>query len=375
MMATAKREKVLSFVVPVVAALVALVLAESAAQLFSSTESETPEHQFWKYDPEIGWSHRSNEQGTFQSKLNGFHSTVKLGGFGTRENDNDIQGPFEHTILVVGDSVTAGFEVENNQTFSAVLEKRLFSDGRKIRVVNSGVRGYGTDQAYLTMKRLIPVFKPDVVLYVYCWNDLTDNLAIKNRFRLFSKPAFVLTESGKLQLENSPAVPMPIGHYDFVYFDREIKHIAGDVATTGPLNWLRTHTLFYPRLEDLYYTYVVKPPVRPENERIGKKYTTDLLAGILSQMKADAPRLVVTSLISNHRALRDKVDIIENASRELGLEFIDLRPFFVPESEEFIFPNDGHWNVKGHAAAANGLHEYFRSSLPRANPVAMRPHK
>ena len=76
-------------------------------------------------------------------------------------------------VLAIGDSFTLGMQVEDKQTFSALLTESL---GPSIAVLNAGVPGYGTEQATGLMRRLVPLVQPDAVLLtIYTGNDLRDN--------------------------------------------------------------------------------------------------------------------------------------------------------------------------------------------------------
>ena len=338
------------------------LIVEGAARVLRPL-ADSPEHRFWRYDPELGWSHHPNEQGVFESERVGYRGAVKLDSIGARDNQNGVRGPFARTILVVGDSVTAGFEVDGNQTFCSLLEKKLSRDGKRYRVVNAGVRGYGTDQAYWMAKRLIPIVKPDIVLYLYVWNDLTDNVTIKNFYRDYSKPVFVLDGAAKLRTLNLPAATMPKGSYDFAYFDRDVKHVTGEFDTSGPIDWLRGHLRSYETLEVFYYRYFIQPyTALPNYGRIDERYRENLFSAILERMKEESPRLVVAAFVSNQRVWTYKAAVAKRTARELGIEFVDLSPSFASGSEEFIFPKDGHWNVRGHQAAADALYGFFRSA-------------
>lgn len=104
--------------------------------------------------------------------------SVKARGF--RTNSFGIRGPAigpkganERRVLAVGDSFTLGMQVDDDETFPALLDAAL---GPNTRVYNAGVPGYGTEQATGLMKRLVPQIKADAVLLtVYSGNDLRDN--------------------------------------------------------------------------------------------------------------------------------------------------------------------------------------------------------
>jgi lysophospholipase L1-like esterase len=86
-------------------------------------------------------------------------------------------------IVSLGDSFTAGYEVDVEQTFSSVLERNLRSRGHDVEVINAGVSGYSTAEACLYLERELLEYDPDLVLISFFGNDLVDNVRA-NLFRL-----------------------------------------------------------------------------------------------------------------------------------------------------------------------------------------------
>jgi lysophospholipase L1-like esterase len=76
------------------------------------------------------------------------------------------------TIVTLGDSITKGVRtgVTSQQTFAALLEKRLQDGGISVRVINVGIGGERTDQALKRLDRIIAL-KPDIVTVMYGTND------------------------------------------------------------------------------------------------------------------------------------------------------------------------------------------------------------
>ncbi len=68
-------------------------------------------------------------------------------------------------------------------------------------IYNLGVSGYGTDQEYLLLKRLIDQIRPDLVLLIFCQNDHDDNAT--NRRYGYYKPYFTLDQN-QLALHGVP---------------------------------------------------------------------------------------------------------------------------------------------------------------------------
>lgn len=78
-------------------------------------------------------------------------------------------------IVSLGDSFTAGFEVEGDETFSSVLERALAARGIRVEVLNAGVSGYSNAEALLYLERELYRYEPDLVLLSFFGNDLVDN--------------------------------------------------------------------------------------------------------------------------------------------------------------------------------------------------------
>jgi lysophospholipase L1-like esterase len=77
---------------------------------------------------------------------------------------------------VLGDSFTVGYEVSQEQTFAAVLEDRLRTQGLPVEVLNAGVSGFGNAEAAVYLERELLRYEPDVVILAFFGNDLFDNV-------------------------------------------------------------------------------------------------------------------------------------------------------------------------------------------------------
>jgi acyl-CoA thioesterase-1 len=74
------------------------------------------------------------------------------------------------TIVAVGDSLTEGLGVREDQAYPAVLEHKLKSHGFDYRVINAGVSGE-TSSGTLSRIQWILRLKPDIVILVTGAND------------------------------------------------------------------------------------------------------------------------------------------------------------------------------------------------------------
>ena len=79
-------------------------------------------------------------------------------------------------VLALGDSHTQGYEVRQEATYAAVLERYLKGKGRKAEVLNAGVSGYSTAEAAAYLENEGHRYQPDVVVLGFYANDFEDNL-------------------------------------------------------------------------------------------------------------------------------------------------------------------------------------------------------
>ena len=82
------------------------------------------------------------------------------------------------TVLVVGDSFTEGAGVEQGQTFVALLDGLL---GPSTRALNGGRRGLDQPELARSLERLLPLTRPELVLYALTLNDFEQDPAWAER--------------------------------------------------------------------------------------------------------------------------------------------------------------------------------------------------
>jgi len=107
----------------------------------------------------------------------------------------------EPPILVAGDSLAHGDEVENGETWPARLQLML-----RRRVINIAMSGYGFDQIVLATEKAAAQVKPAAVILSFTADDTRRNEM--KRVWGAEKPYFELAD-GKLVLRNTPVPPSP----------------------------------------------------------------------------------------------------------------------------------------------------------------------
>lgn len=90
------------------------------------------------------------------------------------------------TLLIVGDSLSAGFGLEPGADWTALLQHRLLNEGYGYRVVNASITGDTTTGGLARLPRALRIHRPSIVLIELGGNDglrgtpiplIEDNLA------------------------------------------------------------------------------------------------------------------------------------------------------------------------------------------------------
>jgi lysophospholipase L1-like esterase len=121
-------------------------------------------------DSDLIFRHRASWSRTY----NGIE--VRYNEFGQRDEPIQAKVAAEYRILVLGDSVTFGWGVPQDEIFTSRLQQILLTrQKRPIRVINTGVGGYNSVQQSIYLRKEGLSFQPNTVLLVYVSNDIEVN--------------------------------------------------------------------------------------------------------------------------------------------------------------------------------------------------------
>jgi acyl-CoA thioesterase-1 len=79
--------------------------------------------------------------------------------------------PSPRTIVVLGDSLSAGYGLKIDQGWVRLLEQRLAAQGYEYRVVNASVSGETTQGGVARLPRMLDLHKPAIVIVELGGND------------------------------------------------------------------------------------------------------------------------------------------------------------------------------------------------------------
>jgi acyl-CoA thioesterase-1 len=80
-------------------------------------------------------------------------------------------GPTPGTVLVLGDSLSAGYGIQIQQGWVSLLTQRLASEGYGYQVVNASVSGETTQGGLARLPRALELHKPAIVIVELGGND------------------------------------------------------------------------------------------------------------------------------------------------------------------------------------------------------------
>jgi lysophospholipase L1-like esterase len=384
---------------------ICLVLMETgfrgyAIYLDARYPTNSAESILWEYDPLLGWKNAAGQEGEFIRKENFTRSRVKINSVGLRDDEyNLLKPPGTRRILLLGDSVTVGFEVDKKHVIDTRLESLLASEGQ-FEVINGGVRGYGTDQSYLFLKETGLQFLPDIIIYIFVNNDTMGNVTIHRPNRKFGKAYFRVDQDGKPVLYG---VPVPrffepgdqwiMSDPDVEdYFNKHQRHKRrekknqdqGQKNLSDLLKQDLSHFHATSALKDLVRRNRVLAPILmhfgvianklPEDiPQTVKDYQWRVTEALVDAMAKEAQRAGARFLVYEFTSTgTDKVGkqieqptALQEVCERLEISYLNSFRLFYEKSGgklRFRFPNDGHWNALGHDLGAQDIYRYLVES-------------
>ncbi len=147
--------------------------------------------------------------------------TINSNGFRNYVDYNYDKGN-KLRVLCIGDSHTLGYEVGQDQTYAAVIEKYLQQRGYEVEVINAGVSGFSNAEELIFLEQEGIKYKPDIVVLGFYANDFEDNI----RTGLFALD------------DNKDLVVVKKEYLPGAYFQQTVYRF-------GIMRWLHEHSYLY----------------------------------------------------------------------------------------------------------------------------------
>lgn len=243
-------------------------------------------------------------------------------------------------VLTLGDSVTFGAYVEEDESFTSLLQKRLAPE--QYEVINGGQLGYQLAQILAFFRHRGRLMQPDIVIYTFNYDDIQDPLvpdgkgyirrasgrqyggrwARRDRFRFFPLPQWLVRHSYLLQA-------IMIRYFAY----REGRGVSGDADLLPQLqaerwDWLEANLV----------------ELRDAVERAGARFLFVVFPLGLSTQS---------------------IDRIVDLARRNGIEVINMREVLGDAGtyvEKYMCAWDSHPNAAAHARMAEAMYERLISA-------------
>ena len=324
---------------------------------------------FYQYDETLGWKNKPNAEGILKMPDSTTH--IKINSEGLRDRSYVYKKPEGiMRIVVLGDSFTWGYGVEDKERYTEILENGLLEN---IQVINMGVSGYGTDQEFHTLKNEGVKYNPDLVIIAFqIGTDIGDNTHTVRY--TYPKSMFILDNNNKLTLTNVP-VPQKeewlkreeIENNDnvtlFLSFRRFMAHHSHAYV------FIADRIVSTPKLLNLFKKIRIADKETRSRRVYGfNHYNWNLTRAILKEIDAvaktnDAKTMIVV-IPTREQVNRNGDSEINWALVDFGkknnIPVLDLLPEFrehAKNGEQLYFKNDCHWNTNGHKLAAELIYD------------------
>jgi lysophospholipase L1-like esterase len=337
---------------------VALLLVEAGLTIADYPPAYTDHQQlFVEYDSVRGWRNIPDAHRRYVTPE--FNVAMDYNAHAYRGPLIDYAKPAgTYRVLLLGDSYLEGYTVPLEDRIAEVAGRMLPG----VQLVALGTGGYSTDQELLWLESEGVRYSPDLVVVLFCVNDIWYN----NRatYPRGAKPVF-RSVGNSLVLTGVPvprvlATVTPPPKRSVKAFLVEHSHLLRLVQRAVRRSALLQAQTGGAQVADEFLPFEDTPSPAADS---AITMTERLLARMKSEVDARGARLVVM-LIPELR-LKHVRERFAQICKAASVECVDPTDRFVAAKEELNFPGDGHWNANGHRLAATVLAEIIRTAPRR----------
>ena len=280
-----------------------------------------------QYDSKIGWKPKEGVYTFPPFSQNGKHTKFTVLKDGSRFSGK-IKNNFEGEAALIGGSFTQGWAVDDKETFSWFLQKKL----KKIKIKNYGVGGYGTYQSFLLLEDLLKKEnKIKIVIYFYINAHNSRNVG----------DASWLSHLSKYSRR---------GHLFLPYATLNSN---GDLVRKKPLKYLKLPFREYSSLITRLEKKIMRIKLYSKN-----KDKTKITQKIILEMKKISEKNGSKFIFVNLDSFKDNLISYIEFSKKNNITFIDCG--YENATDEHRVKNDGHPNYKLHKIYADCIYDSER---------------
>lgn len=273
---------------------ICLVLVETALRLFSPFYFAHPIEAF-EFDKDLAYRFRS---GMHFFATTDYQAEIRTNQLGSLNFQEDLSA-YKTIVFTLGDSYTQGLGVPSDCSYPFQLDLILNFDhagnySKHYGVVNLALGPYGGRQQLMTLEKFARSLRnPDIVLYLGCINDYSDDLAFDSGIR------------HKNLVQNNPS-------YGWLYY---------------PMKLVLMDTEIGKRLK-----YLVQETIAQRKPDTAEK-TETRTQSVAEKEKSEITKIVETARnmgavpILSWSSFGDSYDWLKHWSEENGILFADWKPW------------------------------------------------
>jgi hypothetical protein len=264
-------------------------------------------------------------------------------------------------VFVLGDSYTQADDIDDQQTFHAILAQRF--PGAEFWAF--GCSGYGTYQQMMILQEVQPQVRPDVLVLQLSSNDVVNNLA-----ELESCMPFLTTPAPRPYLQDDGTVRFAMAqrHRGLAGYSKAIASISDriETLTTASEQWvpgqMRRYTIRFK--SDDFDQILDKAVVKTADLLRQMKKVVGPNTRVIAFFDEDVE--ILTNALKQACLLAD-LPLVESVGKAISDEE-GKRGNFCYRTRDFW-----HWNNQGHEVVATVLEPYLSKALEEKYPESAKP--
>jgi lysophospholipase L1-like esterase len=263
--------------------------------------------------------------------------------FPERKPDGEIR------LLTIGDSVTFGHLVSEEETYPHYLQKYLEGSApdKSLRVINCGVNGYSTREELLFLRKKGINYDPDIVLFGFVLNDAS----------IYARQYRLLTFKEMLSRNRHPGrMERMFRFLSRLHFVRAITNILEEVIIQEDLIDEIREKRNHLNREIMYLD---------SEEALRGLETTKNELGQISRLLDDHRIEMVFVVFPTKYQLEETIipdepqRILEEYCNEDDIRYLDLMPIFLNRDWNNLYIDNVHLSAEGNALVAEEIGRYL----------------
>ena len=345
-----------------------------SAELLLRVAFHLPEGIFWDWSPADNGLYPANSRiKMLWGPVPYILETNSLGFRGPELSEPAAESKIR--IAALGDSVTDGAFVDNNDNYPSALQEILRNMGIDADVIDAAHMGGSIDKEFAIFRRNVMPLHPQIVILTFVTNDIAE-IRGKPKEELISGSI----EKPETNIANFFLVKTAVGEFIFDAYLKlrysnyrktreETRDFSNRYNIQGGDKYSENSLLFNKRFQDTDGLILTEPFSKEVRDHIDNYIYA--LRGLRDVCAANNIKLhfvyfpAYSQIYDDSASFRIR-DILAEASGRLGISFLDLTPVFQDKGKNAVLhmaPLDYHLNPEGNRVMAEAIADYLQSTF------------